>query len=89
VLELTDFYFGFTGILAFCGENRMTIFSEFSKPFKGRIYADGYVDEPDCGITAAGNPNENITFQIPYESCGIQMTSASEVYLAHTVEYHF
>ena len=53
---------------------------QFADLFKGRIYALGYPDEPECGFSTAGKePSENITFSIPLGQCGVQMTTANDV----------
>ncbi|CAG7837936.1 unnamed protein product, partial [Allacma fusca] len=62
-----------------CDQKLMTITGHFNDVFRGRIYAVGYPDELECGVTTAGlESSENITLTLPLGQCGIQMKGVDD-----------
>jgi len=60
----------------------MKITGNFVSKFKGRIYAYGYPDEPECGVRAStSNPDESPTLILPLGECGVQMLPVDPVQL--------
>lgn len=64
---------------AYCDNRFMTITGQFNDIFKGRIYADGYSDENECGFSNAKTQSHNVSFSLPLGSCGVQMMAIDDV----------
>lgn len=63
----------------------MRILGQFPKKFSGRIYAYGYPDSPECGTTAASDPQRNVSFILPLGQCGVQMLAIDPVSNLNTI----
>src|SRR5262249_37797866 len=54
-----------------CGHDAITVNVLTKFPFKGHLYVQGHLGDPDCTVTADGKTKE-LSLKIPLMKCGVQ-----------------
>ncbi|XP_055298909.1 mucin-2-like isoform X2 [Sitodiplosis mosellana] len=57
-------------------ENGMHVTIQFSQPFEGIIYSQGYFNDPKCRYVSAGEGDQSYNFVVPFEGCGSKPSCA-------------